>query len=91
MEQLPGLRSCERGATAFQATEACPENSKAGLKEAEAPVITFEESSDKMESTDLEANQNKKRHNGPLFLQVRGVSDKTVKYGYGFFATRITE
>jgi hypothetical protein len=31
-------------------TEACPENSKAG------PEVTFNESSDKLEATDLEAN-----------------------------------
>jgi hypothetical protein len=46
MEAVLGLRPCGL------VTEACPENSKAGLGEMEA----FEESSDKIEATDLEAN-----------------------------------
>jgi hypothetical protein len=50
MEALLGLRPWG------EVTEACPKNSKAGPEEMEAAVVTFEESSDKMEIEDLEEN-----------------------------------
>jgi hypothetical protein len=53
---LEGLRSCENGTTCQVLSVVCPENSKAGLKEMEANMITLKESSDKMDATDLEAN-----------------------------------
>jgi hypothetical protein len=50
MEAVLGLRP--RG----YVTGACPENSKACLGEMKAALVTFEESSDKIEATDLKAN-----------------------------------
>jgi hypothetical protein len=53
---LEGLRSCGIETTACQVLSVvCPENSNAGLKEMEANVITFEESSNKIEVTKMEA------------------------------------
>jgi hypothetical protein len=54
---LEGWRSCGIGTIACQVPPvACPDNSKAGLKEREAVVNTFEQRSSKMNATDLEAN-----------------------------------
>jgi hypothetical protein len=38
------------------ASEACPEKSKPGPEGTKAAVVTFEEISDRMEATDLDAN-----------------------------------
>jgi hypothetical protein len=55
---LEGSRSCENGQTACQlASEACPETSKDRLEGTEAAVVSFEESSVKMEAADLGATQ----------------------------------
>jgi hypothetical protein len=50
-EALLGLRPSE------EVTKACPENLKPGLNEMEVAVVTIEDSSDKMEASDLEATQ----------------------------------
>jgi hypothetical protein len=53
---LEGLRSCVKWMTVCQVpSEACPEKLKAGPEETEADVITFEETSDKIKSKDVEA------------------------------------
>jgi hypothetical protein len=54
---LEGQGSCgKRTTTCQELSVVCPENAKAGLKEMKAGVITFEDSSDKMDTMDLEAN-----------------------------------
>jgi hypothetical protein len=52
---LEGLKSCGKGTTLYKVPSLVyPDNSKAGLKEIESAVNTFEERSSKMDATDLE-------------------------------------
>jgi hypothetical protein len=54
--RLEGLRSCGKRTTICKvASVACPEESQSGPKEMEADVITFEECSNKMDATNVEA------------------------------------